>query len=281
MARDSDRLARIRRALDAAGLDAIVCTLPSNVLLVSGYWPVIGDAVAVATRDGTVAVLAPEDEAALVEQGWADTSRTFPGGSLDALPHLVEVVERPLAELISALRLESATIGLEGGSFDPSSYAATFRYGPAIDHLVRSASSRITIRDARDCFAVLRSTLTPREIAIVRHACRIAGAAFAAVEDEIRPGMSEREVAAMLRSRLADRGHDRCDGFAYCMSGPNAARAFAAFQHSTPREVQPGECLLLHCNSYCGGFWTDVSRTFSIGAVPAAQRSAFDAILEA
>jgi Xaa-Pro aminopeptidase len=62
MTRGAERVARIEDALQDARLDALVCTLPANVLLLSGYWPVVGSAVAVATRDGPIAVLAPEDE---------------------------------------------------------------------------------------------------------------------------------------------------------------------------------------------------------------------------
>src|SRR5579871_4374516 len=62
MVQSAERLARIREALVESGCDALLCTLPANVLLLSGYWPVVGSAVAVANRDGRVVVLAPDDE---------------------------------------------------------------------------------------------------------------------------------------------------------------------------------------------------------------------------
>jgi hypothetical protein len=48
--RDEERVRRIQSALNGAGLHAVVCALPENVLLLSGYWPVVGDALALATR---------------------------------------------------------------------------------------------------------------------------------------------------------------------------------------------------------------------------------------
>src|SRR3954453_22026851 len=49
--RAEERVRRIRSALDSAGLEAVVCALPENVLLLSGYWPVVGDALAYRDRD--------------------------------------------------------------------------------------------------------------------------------------------------------------------------------------------------------------------------------------
>ena len=282
MARDDERIARIRRALGEERLDALVCALPSNVLLLSGYWPFIGNAIAIATREGAIALVAPKDEERFVAQGWADAVETFTGGSLDDLRGAMDRIAPPLSSLISSLGLQSATIGVEsGGLLDPSRYAATFHYGPGLQALLQSASSRISIREASGCLAALRSTLTPREVGAVRHACDIARNAYAAAVDALSPGMSEQDVAAMLRSRLADPDCERCDGFAYCMSGPNASRADAAFQHSTPRAIADGDGVLLHCNSYCWGFWTDITRTFWTGEPGARQRTVHEAVLAA
>jgi len=70
---DEVRRRRIADGLAEAGLDALVCALPANVLLLTGYWPVVGDALALATREGRIALLAPEDERTLAEAGWRTT----------------------------------------------------------------------------------------------------------------------------------------------------------------------------------------------------------------
>src|SRR5271166_809367 len=113
--RDVDRLRRIRDALDGAGLEAVICSLPENVLLLSGYWPVVGDALAIATREGRVAVIAPEDERELAEAGWADDIRTFRPASLDAIRRIDDVVSEPLGTLVRKLGLRYGPIGYEGG----------------------------------------------------------------------------------------------------------------------------------------------------------------------
>src|SRR3954471_16432124 len=74
--RDAERIERNMRALRDADLDAVLCALPSNVLLLSGYWPVVGTSIAVATRDGARSVT-PADEADLARRGWADATERF------------------------------------------------------------------------------------------------------------------------------------------------------------------------------------------------------------
>jgi Xaa-Pro aminopeptidase len=285
MLRDKERIGRIQRVLSENNWDALVCALPSNVLLLSGYWPVIGSAVAIFTREGAVIVLAPEDERELAEQGWADEVRTFEGGSLHNLKTISESVENALCELKLRLGFKRGNIvGFEASpTFDPSTYASTFDYGTGIQTVLGKVFPFVSLVDATMCLARLKSVLTHRELSLIRHACEISRRAFLTTSAEIEPGMRESDVAAVLRSNLATgaASDERCDGFAYCMSGPNSAQAYAAFQQTRSRTIQPGDFVLLHCNSYCGGFWTDITRTFSIGRPDAQKAAITDAVLEA
>src|SRR5205823_5338313 len=66
-----------------------------------------------------------------------------------------------------------------------------------------------------------------------------------------------------------------------CMSGPNAARAGRAYARSRATRLRDGDLVLLHCNSYAEGYWTDITRTYSLGAAGAVNRRMFAAVLEA
>src|SRR6185437_12746787 len=75
-------------------------------------------------------------------------------------------------------------------------------------------------------------------------------------------------------------------GFGWCMSGPNASKASAAYQHTSDRVFEPGDSVLLHCNSYVGGMWTDITRTYLLSPnrydeIRQAIRDARDAALAA
>jgi len=282
MVRDEERVARIQHALGAHRLDALVCTLPSNVRLATGYWPVIGSAIAIATRQGAIGVLAPDDEARFAAESWADVVELFPPGSLDAVTDLVDVVAPRLRDLAAMVHLRgNVRVGIEGASFDPSVYAAGFAYGGSLPSLLSSALADATVSEARDLFARLRATLTATELATLREACDIARKAFECTAGQIRVGLREYEIADILRNQLRAPGRPRAEGFAYCMSGANAGQALASFQQSTARTVESGDLVLLHCNSCCDGLWTDITRTFSIGAPTREHRARLDAIFAA
>lgn len=285
MLRDEERIGRIQQVLSENAWDALVCALPSNVLLLSGYWPVIGSAIAIFARDGTVVVLAPEDERELAEQGWAGEVRTFQGGSLHDLKTTSEKAGAALTKIAAGMGLhQGSVVGYEGSaSFSPATYASSFRYGAGIQTVLARAFPSAALADATPCLARLRSVVTSRELGLVRQACEIAQNAFRFASAHIRPGMRESEIASLLRSNLAGGTEptERCDGYAYCMSGPNSAKAYAAFQQTTSRKVEQGDFVLLHCNSYCGGFWTDITRTFTVGAPDSRKTAIVDAVLEA
>ncbi len=92
--------------------------------------------------------------------------------------------------------------------------------------------------------------------------------------------MRETEVAAAFGVPLSE-AEGRAGGFTYCMSGPNSAEACAAYQHTRSRQLTSGDFALVHCNSYINGFWTDITRTFSIGEPDERKREMYTAVLEA
>lgn len=281
--RDDERVSRVADALRRERLDALVCSVPSNVLLLSGYWPVIGNAIAIFTRDGTIGIVAPEDETVFAHTGWADIVETFSAGSLDSLCTVADSIRQPFRHLLTALGIRGdIVLGYEAGeTFDTSRYAATFSYGAGFPSLLSSTIERVRLVDASDVLLRLRATLTAGELASVREACGIARTAFDRCAALIRPGMREVEIAALFRQHLSDPERERADGFAYCMSGPNSADAYAAFQHSGTRPVVAGDVLLVHCNSYCRGYWTDITRTFVLDHLDDYHRRMLTAIFSA
>jgi Xaa-Pro aminopeptidase len=286
MRSDSDRVSRIMAALERSGLDGLVCSLPTNVLLLSGYWPVVGTTIAMANRHGDTALVVPADELELAERGWAQETHIFESGSLQSLHRAIDGVRRPLVEALRALGLSRGRLGLESGpGFEPSSYAAMHFYGMSLRDLLWDLAALASTVPADSILAELRSCPTQGELERIGIACEIAERAFQTGCQLVEAGQREYRVAAGFRRPLYDLVEEprvaRADGYAFCMSGPNSAHAHGAYARSTNRAVEVGDLLLVHCNSCADGYWTDITRTYCLGEPNDKQFRMYEAVLAA
>jgi Xaa-Pro aminopeptidase len=241
--------------------------------MLTGYWPVVGTAVALATSDGNVGLVVPRDEEELAESHATPGAviRSFEPASLSELRTAAETVGQPLADVAGRLGLVRGSVGNDGGEgVEPAPYVAMHLYGRTLLSVLATVMPDVRVVEADAVLKSLRAALTPTELGRVREACAVARQGFLAGVQGLRAGITEAEAALGFRGplsagepRLLDRA--RMDGFVYCMSGPNAARAAAAYQRSRGRRLQEGDLVLVHCNAYVGGYWTDVTRTYCLG----------------
>jgi Xaa-Pro aminopeptidase len=287
MPRDPDRTRLTSQALANAGFDAVVCARPANVLMLSGYCPVVGTAVAVATVDGRLAVVVPQDEQELACHSGADIIRTFEPASLAALARPGDALQAPLAETVRDLRIQFGRIARESGSLsEPAYYPAVHLYGAELRKALAAALPAATVAPADGLLERLRRVKTAAEVARIRLACDVASDAFTEGRGQLRVGMTEVEAAACFRGPLFAWRPDlldvlRADGFAYCMSGPNGYVAYASYQRSRGRRLVHGDLVLVHCNSYVGGYWTDITRTFHLGPPDERAKRMYEAVFAA
>jgi len=59
MWRDDQRIDRVKRLLVARGLDGLLCRLGHNVLMLSGYQPVLGNSWVLVNRKGQSILVVP------------------------------------------------------------------------------------------------------------------------------------------------------------------------------------------------------------------------------
>lgn len=283
MPRDVERLERLQQAMKEAGLDAIVCSLPENVLLLTGYFPVVGTSIAITTRECETILFAPKDELDVAEDCGANEIIPFEPGSLNEITDAVKALRQPVRHTLEKKRLGASIFGYEcGASHEPASYASMNLYGNAIMELFAEA----TLRPASALLARLKSVLTPIELDRLRRACRIAEQAFERGYDCLRAGIKETEAAAYFRAPLTTigtgfEGVSRADGYVFCMSGPNSAKAYGAYARSRSRQIEVADFVLTHCNSYADGYWTDITRTFCLSPPTEQHIDFYDAALEA
>jgi len=103
------------------------------------------------------------------------------------------------------------------------------------------------------------------EILSMRKAVDIAQNALNQTLKLIRLGMTERDLAAELTLQLLRMGSDPEIPFSPIVSsGPNSANPHAS---PSSRQLAPGDLLLFDWGASYNGYFSDLTRTFSIGAV--------------
>lgn len=283
---DPERHERIISTLQRSELDGFFCSLPSQILLLSGYWPVMAMSTVIFTAEGEVHLLVPEDEEEIAQQSSCAARKLFQPARLDAITDAQTAIRDPLIELFRKLKLDSAKIGIETSDyFQPSSYAVMNVYLSGLHDLLRTEFSALQLIPADRLLEELKGRKTQCELEKIRGAARIARAAFEAGSEQIEPGMREPEVASRFQSAFEETplaaSMRRSYGFFFCMSGPNAAKASAGYARTRQRVVEDGDLVMMHCNSCGDGFWTDITRTYTAGRGDSKQEDMHSAILEA
>jgi Xaa-Pro aminopeptidase len=247
----TDRLARLRERLSAAGLDAAVLAKPQNVVYLSGFTGSAG--LAVITERGATLVV----DFRYVEQAAAQApafDRVQAGGPL------VETA----AEVLR--RLDARRAGVEE-EFLP---VGTFRKLAA-----SAAPVEVVPVEGLDR---IRWTKDPDEIEAIRRAQRVAEAAFGDILPLIRPGAVERDIAVALEERLRRRGAQRLPFDVIVASGPRAALPHGI---AGDRIIGRGECVTVDFGAVVDGYCSDCTRTLVTAPASAQHREVYALVLAA
>src|ERR1700748_2426502 len=99
MAKDPQRREMILQALQESRLEALISFSPTEILLLTGYWPVMGTSLAICTREGGLCAVVPEDEMDLAMS--TSDAELFPytPETLEHLEPLTEVRVEPVKKL--------------------------------------------------------------------------------------------------------------------------------------------------------------------------------------
>jgi Xaa-Pro aminopeptidase len=286
MAVDPERHARIVGALADSPLHAVISASPTEVLLLTGYWPVMGASVALFTSYGDVTVLVPEDEVELAGKTSGASIVPYKPGGLGSLSNALECLREPLGRILGNMELSHAVIGVElSESMQPSSYAVSTQFRGSLLHMLKQLQPGAEYAGSDDLMGSLKAVKTAAELKQMQTGSEVAAAGFAKADACIQPGLRETEIAASMQAgfETTDRAKalQRSYGYFYCMSGPNSAKASAAYARTRQRVVEDGDLVMIHANTCADGYWTDITRTYIAGRPTERQTSMRAAIMEA
>lgn len=124
----------------------------------------------------------------------------------------------------------------------------------------------------------LRAVKEPDELMVIQRAIDVADGAMEQVAGRLRPGLTEREVAWDLERTMRELGADALSFDTIVASGPNGAKA-----HHRPSEraLEDGDGIVIDMGALYDGYCSDITRTFVLGKASEQFRKVYDTVLAA
>ena len=259
--RDDKKLERVRAAMAEQELDALVLRAPDNVLYLTNFWGMKGYDAVVFPREGEPVLIcleASEEDAA--RMSWTDEVRFFRGyDESDPRPPALRAVD-----LARQLASEYERVGLE---LSLGTQSADRMVGEPTTFTKAWFDAFPGAADATPLLNTVRALKTEQELERMRLANELAARAMEHVQERLRPGMRESEVAAMWEGWIHDHGtgfEDRVElarGFSLVWSGPG----IKTFTATGSRPIQEHEPTLFEIWVCADGYWCDHTKNLVPG----------------
>ena len=256
------RHARVRSALEATRLEALIVTTPANIRYLANH---IGSA-------GTL-IVTPDDLQLLVDFRYKESVRTRQH-SPAACPglRLIDVPDSYDEALVSATMASPARIiGIEAGHLTVARQEWLIRTW-------QSRSADITLRSTERFIERFRAVKDAAEVSVLREAARRLTSVAETAFDSIRVGLAEREVAAVIETALRRAGYERPSFDTIVGSGPNSA---LPHYRAGDRALHDGDLVVLDFGGVLDGYCSDLTRTVTVGNPSPEARRLHAAVLEA
>ncbi len=265
------RLTRAQQMMDRAGLSALLLTTEPELRYFTGFltrfwqsptrpWylivPACGDPVAVIPSIG----------AALMGQTWISDIRSW------SAPNLVDDGVSLLADALIETCGTDARIGM------PSGHETHLRMPQADLERLKTLLVHQHITDDAGIMRALRLVKSSTEIAKIRHACQIAGRAFARMGEIAGVGVPLDEVFRRFQMLCLEEGADWVPYLAGA-AGPDGYGDVISPATRVP--LQQGDILMLDTGLVWDGYFCDFDRNFAICPPSDAARIAHDRLMEA
>lgn len=256
-----DYTARQQALFEAVNADAVAIVPGTNMVYFTGLHFHLSERpiIALLTAEG-LSVIIPQLE----------TPKLTERPDLEARPFewTDEVgYEKAFAAAINELGLADKTLAVDGMTMRVTEWL-TFQ---------RAAAS-LKVHPAETAMIRMRARKLPDEIESMRQAIKISEAALTQVLQDVKPGITERDIAARLELAQRELGADGLSFGALVQTGPNSANPHG---HVSDRQLGAGELLLIDFGCLVNGYPSDITRTFCMGEPTAEIQNIYDTVLRA
>lgn len=246
---------QIAQTLESQNLDAMLLTQEANRFYASGFHSSGTDGVAIVTKAKNYYFTDSRyTEAAARHVQNAEIGEAKPGRGY------VTLINEALAEQ------RAKRVGFEDA------------YMTVADYELYRKSLRCELVPAAKLLMELRTVKDAGEQEAMIAAQRIAERALENILKEIRPGVTEKEIAARLQYLMLHFGAENMSFDPIVVSGPNGS-----LPHGVPSEktIQSGEFVTMDFGCIYHGYCSDMTRTVAVGCVTDEMRRVYETVLAA
>jgi len=147
-----------------------------------------------------------------------------------------------------------------------------------LDRVKALRKLKLKLRGTKDLTAELRQRKDTVERALIRKAVRRAEQAFRELTPHIRPGATERELGLRLEMLIREQGSRRLAFDIIVASGRNGAMPHASV---SSRRIRTSDLVTFDFGAEADGYYSDITRTISVGRPTARQREVHGLVLRA
>ncbi len=116
------------------------------------------------------------------------------------------------------------------------------------------------------------------ELANIAHAEKIGDMAFSYILGEIKPGVSEKEIALKLELKMRELGAERLSFDTIVVSGERSSMPHG---HPSDKLIEVGDFVTMDFGCVYNGYCSDMTRTVGVGKVSEEQKRVYDIVLRA
>ena len=276
---DHSALLRARELLRARGLDAALAARPANIRYISGFAGTESYLYPLAARPaniryisgfaGTESYLYLSAERAVILTDSRYTLQAEKEGKNCGVRTIGKGTG--YGELLAQLLSEDGvrTLGFEEDAL---------LYGTAAELQEKSGLPAGQWKPLAGALSTLRAVKSAEEIHKIEEAERIGDAAFSYILEELKPGVTELQIAAKLEYFMKSHGAEGTSFDTIAASGLHSAMPHAV---PTDKPLEKGDFVTMDFGCRYQGYCSDMTRTVVIGKADARQKEIYQVVLEA
>ncbi|RDW21952.1 M24 family metallopeptidase [Oceanobacillus chungangensis] len=246
-----DKLEKLRKALEANELDAIIIESPINRRYITGFTGTSGVAIVSKADNRFITDFRYTEQATAQAQGYK----------------IIEHKQGINVEIKA--QLNEMNVKRVGFEKDYVTYSQFESYQKEFDvELIPVSGILEEIRLIKD----------NDELALLKKAAEIADDAFEHIQSFIKPGVREIEISNELEFFMRKQGATASSFDTIVASGLRSALPHGV---ASSKEIQSGELVTLDYGAIYEGYCSDITRTVAVGEISNKLRTIYDTVLEA